>query len=269
MKNIEYLYMRQPYDTERDKLFSFFHVIADSGYNETRSEAEDFLYPKDTSVIIRVTKGIMQLKLINNEIVTVSEGEILYIPRTSILSFRSCVSSLIYHLYNFRTVTKLQIPEGKPFALPYTEYEDRCVMTFLENKINESPQSDKWLQYTFLSLLYSFPYRYSSCEDNEKNREQKLIENITKDILTLSVADIGKKYGISERTVRNLFRKYYRISPKKYQKGIIMKRATALLTEDNMSICEIATELKYSDQFVFSRDFKAFFGVSPQKFRKK
>jgi AraC-like DNA-binding protein len=64
-----------------------------------------------------------------------------------------------------------------------------------------------------------------------------------------------------------LFKEQTGCSPRDYLHLLRIHRACQLLRSSTLSVKEIATRLGYQDQFHFSRQFKAFQGVSPSEYR--
>ncbi|MFA7231971.1 MAG: AraC family transcriptional regulator [Victivallaceae bacterium] len=86
----------------------------------------------------------------------------------------------------------------------------------------------------------------------------------------LDRSDIGKlakKYGISRKYFTTLFKRNYGLSPKSYQVSLRMNYAKYLLQESAMPIKEIATQLGYTDQYIFSKQFKSIIGHAPSAIR--
>ena len=64
-----------------------------------------------------------------------------------------------------------------------------------------------------------------------------------------------------------LFKEQTGCSPRDYLHLLRIHRACQLLRSSNLNVKEIASSLGYQDQFHFSRQFKAFQGVPPSKYR--
>ena len=83
----------------------------------------------------------------------------------------------------------------------------------------------------------------------------------------LSISDIAAKCGVSECYFRRLFQEYSGESPMSFrQKYRIEKAKQLLLSDEHYTIGEIAEMLKFSDIYHFSKTFKKFCGMSPNKF---
>jgi methylphosphotriester-DNA--protein-cysteine methyltransferase len=59
------------------------------------------------------------------------------------------------------------------------------------------------------------------------------------------------------------------LSPKAYWTKSIMKQASMALWESNRSVTDIAADLGYSSIHHFTKQFTAYYGVSPSQFRKR
>jgi AraC-like DNA-binding protein len=83
----------------------------------------------------------------------------------------------------------------------------------------------------------------------------------------LSITEIAKECGVSECYFRRLFQEYSGESPINFrQKHRIEKAKQLLLSDEHYSVGEIAEELGFSDIYHFSKTFKKFCGISPNKF---
>ena len=66
-----------------------------------------------------------------------------------------------------------------------------------------------------------------------------------------------------------VFKEQTGCSPRDYLHLLRIHRACQLLRSSTLNVKEIATRLGYQDQFHFSRQFKAFQGVSPSEYRER
>lgn len=85
----------------------------------------------------------------------------------------------------------------------------------------------------------------------------------------LSIAEIAEECGVSECYFRRLFQAYSGESPMQFrQKARIERAKQLLLSDEHYTISEIASELNFLDVYHFSKTFKKFCGVSPNKFQR-
>lgn len=78
-----------------------------------------------------------------------------------------------------------------------------------------------------------------------------------------------KMSGLQKTQFHALFKRTTGVSPKAYWTKVLMKRAAATLWESNRSVTEIAADLGYSSIHHFTRQFTAFYGISPSQYRKR
>jgi len=86
---------------------------------------------------------------------------------------------------------------------------------------------------------------------------------------TPSIEKLSELCGISESYLKRIFREKYGISPKKYIIQLKINYACDLLRLERYTITQIAELCNFSDVYFFSRQFKAYMGISPTQFIKK
>jgi AraC-like DNA-binding protein len=80
----------------------------------------------------------------------------------------------------------------------------------------------------------------------------------------LSVDDLVARYRMNKRTLQRLFAKYVGVSPKwVIQRYRLHEAAERLAADPALAQSALASDLGYSDQAHFIRDFKALVGTSP------
>jgi AraC-like DNA-binding protein len=82
-------------------------------------------------------------------------------------------------------------------------------------------------------------------------------------------AAVAKKLGYSYESFRKKFREAVGFAPGRFHLDSRIDRAAALLHQGRHTIKEIAVQLKFCDEFYFSRCFKRRFGQSPRAFRQR
>ena len=98
---------------------------------------------------------------------------------------------------------------------------------------------------------------------------QQVIETMQKTLYdNLSVQEIAIRNGISTTTVKDLFRNYAGVGPKKYYSDMRGVEALRLLS-GGMDIAEISEKLNYSSAGYFTNVFKKQFGAPPSRYRKR
>jgi len=97
-----------------------------------------------------------------------------------------------------------------------------------------------------------------ACRLLEENLESKI-----------SLEKIARKTGMTYETFRKRFKEELNDSPMDYRIKARISKARHLLAEPDMRLKEIASILGYPDVSDFSRQFKKFTGLSPQKYKKQ
>ncbi len=97
----------------------------------------------------------------------------------------------------------------------------------------------------------------------------KIIKNISDDHSIRQVQSITKLFGISERTLQHLFRKYVGIGPKWVINRYRLQDAAAHIAKDKNDWTKIALEAGYTDQPHFIRDFRQILGETPAEYGKR
>ena len=101
-------------------------------------------------------------------------------------------------------------------------------------------------------------------KQNAEKIKRFIDENYHKKITVNLVSD---EFFLSKDYVRNLFIKFYGVSPKSYIQNVRMERAKKLLSKTQISIALIANSVGYDDPLLFSKMFKKYYSVSPSEFR--
>ncbi len=80
-----------------------------------------------------------------------------------------------------------------------------------------------------------------------------------------SIAKLSAIAGLTEKYFSALFKTRIGMSPKRYQLQKRMQYAHNLLEVNSTSVKEVAFILDYPDPFIFSKQFKKFFGYPPRR----
>ncbi len=122
-----------------------------------------------------------------------------------------------------------------------------------------------------VSIIYQI--MATVCQKQKSRTTQKKFSCIRKgiDLLErdsdLSITEIANECGVSECYFRRLFQEYSGESPINFrQKHRIEKAKQLLLSDEHYTVGEIAEELGFSDIYHFSKTFKKFCGISPNKY---
>lgn len=83
----------------------------------------------------------------------------------------------------------------------------------------------------------------------------------------LSLPDLCRQAGISQRQLDRLFRAHVGASPAQYYRDIRLDRARGLVTQTSMSMAQVAQASGFGSQDHFARAYKSRFGLPPSRDR--
>lgn len=86
--------------------------------------------------------------------------------------------------------------------------------------------------------------------------------------MQLTITEVAENIFVSKSTLTKRFQKELCMSVNQYIHDTVMFQAVQLLRSTDMSVLAVSEKFGFSDQFYFSRCFKAKFGKSPREFRK-
>ena len=126
----------------------------------------------------------------------------------------------------------------------------------------------------FMELLVTISriYRLNSDENEKKILSLKFGEVITwieKNFRQgLSVEELSKKAGYSQRHFLRIFKETYHMTPTEYINAIRIEYACSRLRETEESVTDIAYDCGFRNMSYFYRVFKEKMSMTPQKYRK-
>ena len=97
-----------------------------------------------------------------------------------------------------------------------------------------------------------------------RKAEKFIRENLAR---KMSLGEIARVAGLSAPYFSTIFKVEMGENLSRYINRLRVEKASKMLLETNLSLCEIAGECCFEDQSWFSKIFKSFTGVSPGKYR--
>lgn len=85
--------------------------------------------------------------------------------------------------------------------------------------------------------------------------------------MPLTLSELGREFGVSERTLSRLCKRYFGQSPMRLYTSVRLREARNLLFYGELAIREVAFASGFSHAAVFTRVFKRQFGMTPREFR--
>jgi len=246
----------------------------------------------------------MESNLIIDDVISVYEGEFKpgFVKRSEL---RQCDGFCLYlegeadYLFKDEVLTVLKddvlfLPEGGDYNIAVKAPTKYICIDFLFTKKGLSPsviRSVAWIKQEF----YKFQYNWITDSEIRTPRAFELINGIycrlinaknatrpgTDGLFAKAVEIIMHRYkdhaftveslagqlNISTVHLRRIFAEHADKSPVKYINDMRFEQAKILLKSSNLTVAEIAQSLGYSDQFHFSKSFKAALGSSPSRYR--
>jgi len=203
--------------------------------------------------------------------VQVCANDIVFLPKNSdyhvISATRGDCWAINFQLLNDVSFSPFSFHCSNP--VPYIDAFDQATRHW-KNK------SEGYRMKCFSSLyqiLYQMQRDYNF--DHSAHPKQAILapairyiqNNYTQEVI--SIARLAQECGISQVYLRKLFNQLYGVSPLKYINNRKLELAKELLSSQLYSICDLAALTGYSDESVFSREFKKGTGLSPRAFLAK
>ena len=122
-----------------------------------------------------------------------------------------------------------------------------------------------------IGLMYSLE-RNNELNSNHKHVDmvnharRRIRESLEAD---LTIQQIAKEMNVSYSNFRKLFKEFTGVSPALYQQDLRLQRAKELLTTTDLSIKQIAYQLRFESPDYFSSKFKIKTGMKPSDFREQ
>ena len=113
--------------------------------------------------------------------------------------------------------------------------------------------------------LYMLKAGESNCYPEPMRNMLGIIEHYLED--RIDGVMLKRVSGLSAPSIYRLFRRFFGCTSREYIARRRMERAAELLRGTNLPVRVIARRLQYDDPFYFSRCFKAYFKLSPRRWR--
>ena len=230
--------------------------------------------------IVYVISGYVEIQTYDYQKFTVSDGEMLFMPRDSYLisDYMKNQKDMEVYLFFFdytltsefisHTHTKENRTDSKILkidvsdnllnyinSLQYINYKDKNNHHLLKIKIFELLHLICESNEDFINIL-------QAQEDVKVDTQTYMLEHYDKN---LSIGDWANLCGCSLSTFNRKFKKSYNLSPKKWLLNHNMSLANEAL-KNGMSVSKCASEFGYSNTSNFIKAFKNIYKITPKQY---
>jgi len=164
----------------------------------------------------------------------------------------------------------LQWPERTPLCLGPWDEQEWCV-SLRGNALPDTQALMRWQSRLIRWFADALPNVDAIIGEQAQAHEQfqsvfELIDNRLH--ANLRVDDLAQAYRSSVQTFSRDFSKTFGQAPKAYLRSRLNQRAIALIMGSHATMKEIANQLRFSDEYYFSRFFTQLNGRSPARYRR-
>ena len=258
----EFAIAEKPDKTPELSLKTVYKLNADRTYDCKTG----YVAPKNM-IALRTLGGAGVLEFANGQIIEVCPNTLIFFRYNTIGRYYCKNEAWDFWWFEFEIqeydkIKMMEITEIEP-SEEETSLCEKCLHDLRDEK------SFALASAAFSCLLSSLFYRLENGEaikDFYKLQEiiRYLYDHIDQNV---SVEEMAKMAGLSERRFRTVFFARTGKSPKAFLIDIKLKKAAELLKNTSLNIKQIALSLGYSEQLYFSRIFKKKTGVYPKQFR--
>lgn len=148
--------------------------------------------------------------------------------------------------------------QTKPFPLTECEYMMEDAFFY---SISVEELSDSFQEIVFKHFREDEGYKKVDSPEFFERIKEYMIKHMSENI---TLQGVCKRFGISQTYLSKLFRKYEQDSFNRCLTAIRLNKAMELMRLNHgIFIKDVATRVGYSDQFYFSRIFRAYAGICP------
>lgn len=150
--------------------------------------------------------------------------------------------------------------------------EDNKIRDIFDALRQAKDSKERGKEFSLVGLIYLLCGIIVNVIDYKQKKHPSIIDRICKYIEEnddIRLESVASYFNYSKEHISRSFHKELGISYRDYCNGIKMKKATILLSSENISTKEISAMLGYSDDSSFIRAFKKKYGITPSVFRHK
>lgn len=248
-------------------------VTADSIYHITVGEKYHAKHqaPPDRRVLVLSRSGKGKIVHEQQEAELKPGEALLFEVSEELYECSSAAGGWEFWWIEFRCLDSGFLPElsGGRQRCPATESRFDMCREALEGMKRKDYRTASFLLASLLSMMQSGCSEAAGKTRNGERLLGRAEQYIHHNLSSVSVQSVAKHLHVSEHTLLDLFKTRMGIGTVEYIKNTKMEVACCKLAGEELTIGEIAELLGYADQFVFSKCFRNYYGVSPSEYRKK
>ncbi len=228
---------------------------------------------RDYHVVHFITKGKGTFTM-NGKTHTLSEGDGFFFPKDTVVTYRADKTDPWHYTWiafpDDTTASRLAligISESAPvFHKTDPEFTGRLaeLIRALEEQENEYTVLSR--SYHVLAKLTDGAKRGNMQEEYVRKASEYMKFNLHGGV---TVEDAASYAGIEKSYLFRLFKEHLGKTPMAYLTELRMNEAARELQNPAFLIRDIAYNVGYADQFIFSKAFTKYWGVSPSRYRKE
>ncbi|WP_162890933.1 AraC family transcriptional regulator [Suicoccus acidiformans] len=147
------------------------------------------------------------------------------------------------------------------------------IVYFYQQLLNAEETDDIYILsilYGLFHALFEYSDALPKCEENMTRNfyVKEAIKFISRNFTnSITIEDVANHCNINRTYLTKLFNEELNLTPSHFLIKTRLSRGCDLLTSTNKSIAEIADDIGYSNQFIFSTAFKKEYGIPPTEWR--
>ncbi|MBQ2774023.1 MAG: helix-turn-helix transcriptional regulator [Clostridia bacterium] len=226
--------------------------------------------PRGADAIVLFTEGKIEYHFEGKTLIA-GKGDFLLLPADLPYSGKKLADKCAFFVLDFECAPRDAFEKfPTPAVVPAGDFEE--AVRLFSDAINVWNEHRSNVSFKIKAIAYQL-----LCEVLKESTVQKntvpvdvIVSYIAKNIgdSTLSVADLCRKFFISESQLRRNIQRATRLTPSEYILTLRLNRAKNELSYTDRSVKEIAARCGFASPYYFSRCFSEEMGMSPLAYRK-
>jgi AraC-like DNA-binding protein len=148
-----------------------------------------------------------------------------------------------------------------------------CLMQSVDDMANDEPIGCRHIMAARTLEVLARILRLAAVFSEELHQANVKIEQARYELLrhageNMDLFELAHGLGMSYSNFRNLFKREIGMSPRQYERGVLINKAKEILCFTDQGVGKIAEQLGFSSVYHFSRFFKNSTGLPPSEWRK-